>query len=619
MKKYIVTIASILFSLQSWGQIEYNGILSQAEAWYTSVTQAGSTSNQGNQKTIDFSEYNYSITGSFHKGQLSEGKIAEFYDTSHAMPELVLRGVVHYIANRTTVNGVMYTSSEYGTCCTYGTFIVSNSPNHLMVYKAKKADQLSITCHDVEYYTGYIYNNTTAVKVKGKPGIAVYVTGTAQSYNDYYAPLNEQAIKDYGYTNLTNLFMQSGNNARLHWSQGKYRDFKGTVIPEIKEDGTVNFILLNGEKSNSSYGHKTIKVYEDAGCLYMELNDDPKSQLKKEIILVKDKLSIDNQSYWELKTFLNNMYEVRWYYKNGDTFIGNATYEVKTANGGKSETITELITTGIYTYSNGDYFEGDLSHEFYCGFPVDGTFHFKDGTSINGSWLKDYDLTESQCNHIRTLRFPSDARNIAKGYYDDNLYQKLTEGAKEAKEEKRYEEAEELYRAAQKLRPDAEPWDEILSELKELIEEDSFRQEMISKYGDYYGPKVAECEIEIGMSKSMVVDAFSTDPVLTLIYKVSNKTDSANNVHEIWQYDYSQFEKSLKEGSGLEELAYKVLNKFGSSFGFDLEREFDRFVKYKYLDFKDDTLVDLKVTQRDELSDQIHDAMWLFNMVSRFF
>lgn len=619
MKKYLIIIISFLCSIQSWGQIEYNAIKLEADNWYASVTNTDATTSLTNPKTIEFPDYNYCITGIFKKGQLCEGEIAEFYDTSDAMPQLILRGTVQYIANRTTIKGIMYKNSEYGICCTYGTFIVSNSPDHHMIYKAKKSGQLSITCSDAEYYMGHICNCLTAVRIKGQSGIAMYGAKMKNSYNDYYSPLSEELIILYGYTDLANLLISSGNNARLHWSQGRHRDFKGTVFCEIKADKTLNFILLDGEKSGSSNSHKSIKVYEDGSKLCMELFDTPGSQIKKEIIIVPDKNLIDIHSYWDIKAYLSNMSEIRWYLRNGDSFIGNATYEVKTSNDGKSETIREQLTTGIYTYANGDYFEGDMSQGFYCGFPVSGTIHFKDGSSVDGNWLKEYNLTESQYQHISTLRYPSEARNSALAFYNDNLYQRYIEEAQTAKEQMRYQEAKELYLAAKALRPDAEPWDEILAEIEELLVEDSFRQEMIQKYGDHYGSMIAEGNIEIGMSKSMVVDAFSTDPVLSIIYKVSNMTDSSNKVHEIWEYDFNQFERYIRESEGAEEIAYKVLNKLGSSIGLDLRREFDRVVKYKYLDFKDDVLVDLKVNQRSEVEDELHEAMWLWNMVSRFF
>lgn len=619
MKKYIFTIISFMFSVQTWGQIEYSNIKAQADDWYRSVTSSDASYNQGKHKTIEFTEYGYCIVGSFAKGQLCEGQIAEFYDTSLAMPELLLSGMVHYIANRTTIHGFMNVNSEYGTCSIYGTFIVSNTPDRHMTCKVKNGGQLSITCSEAEYYMGYIHNCPTAVKIKGEPAIAVYAPGFNHSYNDYYAPLKEQHIIDYGYSDLTSLLLSSGNNARVHWQQGQYTDFKGKVIPEINADKTLNFILLEGEKSSSSNANESIRVYEDAGKLCMEIYHAPTSQVKKEVIIVKDKLLIDKHSYWDIKKFLSNMSEIQWSLRNGDSYIGNASFEVNTSNNDQSETITERLTTGVYRYANGDYFEGDLSKGYYCGFPIYGTMYFKDGSSTDGGWLKEYNLTESQCEHLCTKRFPSDVRNSAKVFYNDNLYLNSMEEAKKAKEEMRYEEAKEHYLVAKNLRPDAEAWDEIIDEIDKLIEENSFRKEMIEKYGDYYGPMIAEGNIEIGMSKSMVNDAFSTDPVLPLIYKISNTKDSANNVHEIWEYDYNQFEKYLKENAGVEEFAYNILNKLGSSFGLDLRTEFDRVVKYRHLDFKNDVLVDLKVKQTSELDDQLHDAMWLMNMVSRFF
>lgn len=616
MKRTLLSLIILCSCLTSWGQVEYNKIKNQAERWYNSAISEEVLPKGAKNKTVDYPQLHYCITGYFSKGILTEGQIVDIYNTE-SNPVLVLHGKVSYLANRLLVNGVKYDYSEQGECCTYGSFYVSNSPDNLMIYKPKKAQAISITDSDIEYYLGYYRNNPAAVKVKGSPSIAIEGRGSTYAYNDLSAPLDEATIKRIGYNKIYDLLFSLSKNVKMHWNNGFYKDFNGNVLATEGEEGRVIYVFLTGERTGYENGAKTIRVYEDFGKLCMELKDNPESQLKKETIVVADKNAIPQESYWNLRSFLENMSEIRWEYKNGNTFVGNAIFTATPSDDGEGESIAETITTGKFTYPNGDYFVGDMSKEFTCGFPIAGTTYFKDGTKAEGNWLSEYRFTEDQWTKLSSFRYPSEARDQAIEFNNDQVYNKYMTAAAKAKQGKHYEEAKSYYLAAKEIKPDAEKWDEIINELDKEIRIEARRQRMIAKYGSTYGPKIAEGDVELGMTRDMVIDAFSTDDVLLHAYRVSNSTDWSDNRIETWEYDYDMAKRYMDKEMGDDAAAFNLLMGLGSALGYNLRAEMSKIVKYKYLRFKNGKLIELKDSSFyddiDNATDNLNNSLWMLN------
>lgn len=616
MKRFILSLIILCSCLTAWGQTEYNKIKNQAERWYNSAISNEVLPKGAKNKTVDYPKLHYCITGYFSKGILTEGQIVEIYNTEFE-PKLVLRGKVSYLANRLLVNGVKYDYTEQGECCTYGSFYVSNSPDNLMIYKPKKALDLTITDSNIEYYLGYYLKCPTAVKVKVTPQIAIDGKNGGRGYDDFAAPLDNSVISKIGYNNVSDLILSTSKDAMMHWENQLYKDFKGVVEPRLQDDSSILFIFLTGQKTGFKSGHKSIRVYEEAGGLCMELNDNPAQQLKKETIVVADKALIDHDSYWNLRTFLDNMSEMRWEFRNGDKYVGKATFTATPSEDGEGESIAETITVGKYTFSNGDYFEGDMSKEFCCGLPISGTTHFKDGTIREGNWLNDYKLTEAQWTKISSLRFPSVARDSAIVYQNNNNYDKYMAAARKAESGKHYEEAKSYYMAAKEIKPDADNLDDKIKELDRQIRYEARRKQMIAKYGSTYGPKIADGEVELGMTRDMVIDAFSTDDVLLHAYRVSNSTDWSDNRIETWEYDYDMAKRYMDKQMGDDAAALNLILGLGSAFGYNFRAEVSKIVKYKYLRFKNGKLIELKDSSFyddiDNATDNLNNSLWMLN------
>lgn len=614
MRKTIITLLSLCISMAVFGQAEYNKIKKQADMWYNYTVSQDVIPKGAKYKTIDYPLLHYCVTGYFLKGVLAEGSIVEFFNTE-STPKLILCGQVSYVANKLLIKGVRYEESQNGICSTYGSFYISNSADNIMIYKDKKANELKITDSDIEYYLGYYRNNPTAVRIKQTPSIAIEGRGGTYSYNDFSAPLEKESIKRIGYNKVNDLLLATSKNIMMHWNNGSFKDFNGVVLPRALEDGRVFFVHLTGARSGYASGPKSIRVYEDFGKLCMELNDNPTSQLKKETIIIADKNTIDVDSYWNMRTYLENMSEIRWEYRNGDKYVGKATFVVTLSEDGESETITETITTGKYTFSNGDCFEGDMSKEFCCGVPVSGTTYFKDGTISEGNWLNNYKLTDAQWAEISTLRFPSVVRDSARVFQNNNLYDKYIAAARDAETVKNYKDAKSYYLAAKEIKPNAEKWDDIIKQLDKQIYLETRRTRMIAKYGTTYGYKIANGVVEIGMTKDMVIDALSIDDVLLHAYRVSSSTDWSNNRIETWEYDYDMVKKYMDKEMGDSAVAVNFLFGLGYALGYNFRAEVSKIVKYKYLRFKNNKLTELKDSSFyddiDNAKDNLNSALWM--------
>ena len=616
MKKSLILLVFLFYSLTSWGQIEYNKIKEQAESWYNSVVSEELLPKGAKNKTVEYPEFHYCISGYYSKDILTEGQIVEIYYTD-SNPLLVLRGKVTYLANRLLVKGIKYDYSEKGDCSTYGAFYVSNTPDNLMSYKPKKALAINISPMEIEYYLGYYLDNPTAVRVKDDPWIAIEGRGGKYSYNDFSAPLEESSIKRIGYDNVYNLLLSVSKNAMMHWNNGFYKDFKGTVSPRERDEGRVYFDFLTGIRTGFESGHKTIRVYEDFGKLCMEMNDDPESPLIRETIVVSDLNVIGKDSYWDLRTFLENLSEIRWEYRNGDTFVGNATFSVTPSADGSGESLSETITTGKYTYSNGDYFVGDMSKGFVCGFPIAGMTYFINGTKAEGNWLGKYQLTEEQWAKVSSSKCPSDALRMAVRFQDELLYDKYMTEASKAAKGMHYEEARSYYLAAKEIKPDAEKWDDIIKELDKQIYLKTRRETMIARYGSTYGPKIAEGIVELGMTKAMVTDAFGIDDVLLHAFRVSFSIDWDDSKIETWEYDYDRVKRYMDKEMGDDAASFNLLMGLGSALGYNFRSEVSKNIKYKYLRFRNDKLIELKDSSFyddiDNATDDINSSLWMLN------
>lgn len=424
------TILILLFQL-IWmpciAQTQFGKLKAQAESWLSKELTADPMPKGADSKTIDYPQGHYCITGYFLKGKLAEGQIVEVFDTE-ANPKTILKGKVSYVADRPRISGIKYDYSEHGPCYTYGSFFISNTPDNVLSYKPKKSLDLTISDSETVYYMGYYLECPTIVSVIN-PFIAVDGKTGGRGYTEFSAPLESSVLSRIGFSNIFDLLMSTSKGATMTWENGFYKEFKGTVFPQKSAEGSILFLHLVGERTGFQSGAKTMRVFEEGKSLCMELNDNPDNKLlKSETIVVPDKTLIAQNSYWDLRSFLENMIEVRWMYRNGNSFVGQATFTETKSEDGQSSSFSESIETGTYKYSNGDYFIGNVGGASWGALFFDGTTYFKDRTKKEGYWIEQYSLSDAQWDELANVLTPSDFRDKAEQYSTINKIRRSVYG-----------------------------------------------------------------------------------------------------------------------------------------------------------------------------------------------
>lgn len=614
MRRILLSLLLCLFCLSSFGQNTYERFNEKVEKWYDG-TSADPLPKGAKLKTVDITKYHYCIKGYFYKGILAQGQVAQFYNTEPE-PSVFLEGKVSYVANRLLITGVRNEIVDSKSCQTFGSFWVSNATDGSMVYKPKKADSLVVTAKEVNYYKGYYLECPAIVALGNNPGIAVDGKTGGRDYSNFSAKLNNADISKIGYDKPYDLLLTVVDDAYVDWSDG--RVFRGRVSPASGENGTINFTLLSGQKTGTADGYRKMSVVEDGDQIQMVLEDNPDNMvLSKEIITVADKSLIPAGSYWDLAAYFKNMDKVRWEYRNGDLYEGRAVCDMTSSEDGGQASFSTKITEGTYVFANGDSFEGDCSADGFYGIMIAGTTHFNDGTSKKGNWLSEYDLTSEQYSKLPAYRCPSDIRDSATVYRNNNLYEKYMLAAKKAENNKKYTDVKRYYQAAKELKPDAEKWDDLLKEVDVKIKKEQHRQQMMQKYGTIMGNKIAEGTVEIGMTKNMVIDAFSGDDILLHSYRTSSSTDWSNNKIEIWEYDYDMAKRYMDKEMGDSAGVMNLMLGLASAIGYNLQSELSKNVKYKYLKFKNNTLVEIRdnsiYDDIDNATNDLNSSLWLLN------
>lgn len=614
MRRLFLSLLFVFAGLSSFGQETYRQFNGLVEKWYE-CTAADPLPKGAKLKTVDVPDYHYSITGYFQKGMLAYGQVVQFCNTENE-PFVFLEGKVSYVAGGLLITGVKNEMAGSRICRTFGSFVVSNAADGLMIYKPKKAGELVVAAKEVNYYKGYYLECPAIVAFGDNPGIAVDGETGGRDFTNLSAKLNREVISKIGYDNPHDLLLAVGDDAYVDWSDGEV--FRGRVSPASGEGGAIDFTLLSGQKTGTADGYRRMSVVEDGDQIQMVLEDDPDNEvLSKEVITVADKSLIPAGTCWDLAAYLKNMDKVRWEYRNGDLYEGRAVCDMTSSEDGGQASFSTRITEGTYVFANGDVFEGDCSAEGFHGIMTAGTTHFKDGTSKRGNWLSEYDLTSEQYSKLPAYRYPSVIRDSAAVYRNDNLYDKYMSAAKKAEDNKQYAEVKRNYQAAQKLKPDAEKWDDLLKEVDANIRQEQRRQLMVQRYGVTLGNRIAEGTVELGMTRDMVVDAFSRDDVLLHSYRTSSSTDWSNDRIEIWEYDYDMAKKYMDKEMGATAGVVNLMFGLASAIGYDIRSELSGSAKYKYLKFKNDRLVELGDSSfyddMDNAADGINSSLWLLN------
>lgn len=594
MKKLIfttlITVLSCTFSTAQTTK-SVSECRGSANYWYM-ANKSVSLPKGAKKKTIEFQRQGYYLMGMFEKGKLAEGQEVSFCSTLD-LSSVFLDGIVQYDATgKIKITGRKYDKADDGReNVTYGIFSISNSEDGMFCYKPKKAETLSISVDEPHYFFSYYLNSPVAVCVVKPQCIVVEGRSEEFPYDRINAPLKNEDILANGYDAIVPLLLSIHKNITI---VDGAETFRGEVWPEQLKNGSIKFVLGFGTKQGIQKGYKRISIEPEGLGAKMTLSDNPQNKiLKSEILYVPSMDNIPLEDMWKPSLFYENLLTVDLNYINGNSYSGEAIVGNPVDNG---EPLYEITPTeGKYCYRNGDYFEGNLSKPFVCGIPVDGTMHLKDGTIFRGNWLKGYGLTQAQYNSLTSKPTPSDIKAAADQYKADNNYSSYMAEAKKAESGRKFAVAKKYYEAAKEIKPSAEKWDEKIKELDKKIEYEEFRKKLMSKYGSVVGNKLAGENFEIGMTKEMIVDAWTNKQALLHAFRVSSSTDWDGNMVEIWEYDYSMVQKYMQKELGSEAAGiFSLLSALGATQGINMRSEISKDTKYKYFKFKNGKLIELK-------------------------
>jgi hypothetical protein len=520
--------------------------------------------------------------------------------------EIILDGTVTEATNQSLeVYGVW--TNKYGRI--KGTFRVANEEkSYTFTLIPKKATDLSVNVLDINYYVPHYYK--TPVTIAKSESIAPTIQSgmtylltlddANHSKSKIEIPLNKDLVMK-SYSDIDKLLLSA---ARAKITTTEY-SFVGQVEPE-KNGIYVDYIQKVGKRTYKTGPYKEVTI-EKAGANYNIKLICSDSGVKDETL----SLSSDDFSkieWWNIDEYLKKSQNIEIQYTNGNSF--NGTFEV--SNGKVKPQI------GVYRYVNGDVFKGDVSGKTTGGAFIEGTTTFADRSTANGNWLDKYQLTLTQLWIIEKENTPTAKRKLAEEKQKENVYYSYVKNGDNAFQSQKYEDAKRWYEYAQNARPDYIDEDKKLNErlnyIRETFEKEQKRKRLIAKYGQAKGTKLANGILEIGMTKQMVKEIADQS-----VYRTSVSHDYKGNTIEVWEYDPNKLLPAFNDAtngmisnssSGEEVLAIALLQAFGGAFEGDIKRHMRNKVKYKYIKFKNNTVVEIRDhSDYEDIDDSYNDIM----------
>lgn len=402
-------------------QTTFAEIDTEIKDWYDNISNSVSIASPKSLKSIDFPAQHYSITGVISKGVLSEGTIARFYNTSSIVPELLLEGKVSYSEGRLIINGIKYNNTSTTSNKIYGAFYVYNMEDFSMNFKLKKNGALKIKCSNALYLDGTYLERRVIVKLFSIRNASVFVDKKNDESFTFMAnvPKTKITLNDDDSFDLAQILLLAKDNVTMHMPDGSV--FKGNVRPIMGEKDSISYTYLDGELTDMKSGPKKISVkHENGDVVYTWEDDIDNPLLSKEVLYVKDDGTFPEDSLWDMDKIKEHCYHAKWIFKNGNYFEGTIKSTIK--DNGESSVISSVPISGIFKYSNGDRFEGDLVRSV-GPFYVDGTTYFFDGSISKGNWMEKYRLTNKQWEKVNSCNNPSEARNLIEKLVYNQKYQ----------------------------------------------------------------------------------------------------------------------------------------------------------------------------------------------------
>lgn len=342
------------------------------------------------------------------------------------------------------------------------------------------------------------------------------VTFKTERYFDYDRILRDTIISG-------KYFIKDGNS----YIDGIWKDYNRDLTEIVRVKGV--FKVTNNDDGiginlNKKKGKKLKVIVLPDKPYYVNFKQG-KFSLESNVTNIEEQILYPNI----FNELIPNDKKVKLTLNNGDVFIGKvksrnelppySNYDATFApENGEYRYVSGEISTGVFQFNN-------YLNRFYL---KKGSTVFTDKTVINGDWIYDMNLTNSEQESVYSRdRTPTEMKNMA-----------ITI----VKEKERKLQEEKL--AKEK------------AEKAELLKKQLHRKKLIEKYGDYYGNKLSRGELLPGMNEDMVKEVWEKE-----WFNINNIVRNGQMI-EIWEFDKSKMQIDIiKKGkeSGQQEGALGLI------------------------------------------------------------
>ncbi|MBO7145322.1 MAG: hypothetical protein J6W13_10915 [Salinivirgaceae bacterium] len=579
-------LLSVLFAIMLAGQ-----------AWASDFPIPLNTTSQGDKiknKVIEYPQNGYVVNLMLQKKIIVVQKPISITDISNG--KLILDGTVKRVDSYMEegpylqVRGIW--TNKYGKID--GTFKVDNTNGKGFSLTPKKATDLSVTIEDIVSYApndsrmsiSIVKNEKEASAIQYGKTYLLTIDNSNRDKSKIEIPLDRDVLLD-SYNDIE-LLLLSAERAKITTTE---YSFEGQVEPK-KNGMFVDYIQKVGIRTYKTGPYKEMIIVK-VGINYNVKLICADSRIEEETLSLHSSV-FSKIEWWNIDEYLKNTKNIDIKYTNGDSF--NGTFVVEKGM------IQPQI--GVYRYANGDVFKGDVAGKTIYGAFVEGTTTFADNSkSVSGDWLSKYQLSPAQTFEISNKKTPAEKRKYAEYYWSvkngDNAYQS-----------QKYEDAKRWYEQAVNSSPDDiddKKLNERLKYINEEVEKEQRKKQLIAKYGQDNGTKIANGVLEIGMTKQMCEELIGSGGKFgkadQSLYRISKSRDYQGNSIEVWEYDPNKVLSALNgatnslidgSNSGEEVLAIALIQAIGGVYEGELKRLMRSEVKYKYIKFRNSTIVEIR-------------------------
>lgn len=521
-------------------------------------------------KTIEYKSVDYLAVGYIEKNLFVENQTLTFF--SKETQDTIISGKYYTKNNISYIDGFWKQPTEKGITRANGIFKIANNDVNGLTTKSKEAKILSVTIEDISYYQGFRNKYPARLEKQRNGEYFLTVKYTDRNGDNDLVKLelkvDKSLINQYGFLAIDDFIFYTTS---VVMTQGNGTTFTGKVENTKDENNEVSYKYKEGKWQSTNGEREEITLLPNKDFTYKRifLKKDNENNVV-EIELNISQAQMDKYGFWATTDYFDNISQVKYTYKNGNIYAGEIDLEKK------------LLTNGRYIYVSGEVFEGNFGGNWLCGIPIDGKMTFNSNDIEEGNWLKEYQITKDEAKELEAINSPRSVRKKAMNFFYERNYKNAIENAQYAIQNEDYKLAKDWYAKAEtfisrdellalpedkgndfqnfmrrKDNPTKKEYiEDEIARIDKLIEDQEFKTQMISKYGQKFGIAIYNGEFVIGMTKKMV-DEIMAEEIFT-----KSITTTRNNKLESWSYRQEQ-NYLVSKGTELQRKGEGICKRYG--------------------------------------------------------